>query len=310
MHFYLRITRRALDLGFLAVGFCRPGPPPFLAEYNQWVDAGKYGNMRWLQDHRDLKADPGKVLECCETIISLGFPYPSKKPSTSDEFTAARYTRPESPDYHDSIKERAKSLVALISEEYPGERSRICVDSAPLLERGFAYASGIGFIGKNNMLIRPGHGSYFFLAEVLTTALFPIPAVKPMVSLCGRCSRCVEACPTGALERPFLLDAAKCLSYLTIEKKGSIDRKTGKKMGGCFFGCDVCQEVCPFNPGPGEREKNLPSLEAILQMDQKTFKNQFGNTSFARAGLEKIKSNIRTMAEGVFPQRREGHQDK
>lgn len=257
-----------------------------------------------------MKADPGNVLKGCRTVISLAFPYLSKKPSTSDGFTAARYTSPESPDYHDTIRERAKPLVAFISKEYPGERSRICVDSAPLLERSFAYASGIGFIGKNNMLIRPDHGSYLFLAEVLTTALFPIPVRKPLVSMCGTCSRCVEACPTGALERPFFLEAAKCLSYLTIEKKDPIDRETGRKMGRCFFGCDVCQDVCPFNPDPGERDKSLPSLETILQMDRKTFENRFGNTAFARAGLEKIKSNIRAMTEGAFPQRREGHQGK
>lgn len=297
MLFYQRITRKALDLGFVAVGFCRAGPPPFLAEYNRWIDAAKYGEMKWLHDHRDLKADPGNVLQDCETVISLAYPYPSRKPATPEGFTASRYTNPEHRDYHLVIKERAKSLVSLISEEYPGKRSRICVDSAPLLERGFAYASGIGFIGKNNMLIRPGHGSYLFLAEVLTTALFPLPAVKPTVSMCGTCSRCVNACPTGALERPFFLDAGKCLSYLTIEKKGLIDVGTGKKMGRCFFGCDVCQEVCPFNPGPGEREKNLPSLEAILQMDQETFENRFGSTAFARAGLEKIKSNIMAMKD-------------
>ncbi len=297
MPFYQRIIRRALDLGFIAVGFCRSGPPPFLAEYNRWIDAGKYGEMKWLQGHRHLKADPGAVLNDCETIISLAYPYPSKKPGTPDGFTTARYTNPESRDYHEAIKERARPLVALISGEYPGERSRICVDSAPLLERGIAYASGIGFIGKNNMLIRPGHGSYLFLAEVLTTALFPIPARKPLVSMCGTCSRCIEACPTGALERPFVLDAGKCLSYLTIEKKGPIDVETGKKMGRCFFGCDVCQEVCPFNPGPVETIESLPSIDQILHMDEEIFENRFGKTAFARAGLEKIKRNIMALRE-------------
>jgi len=297
MPFCQRITRKAFDLGFTAVGFCRSGPPPFLAEYKRWVDAEKYGEMRWLHDHRDLKADPGNVLQGCETVISLAYPYPSRKPATPEGYTTARYTRPVSPDYHEMIKESAKPLLTLISGEYPRERSRICVDSAPLLERGFAHASGIGFIGKNNMLIMPGHGSYLFLAEVLTTALFPIPAVRPVVSMCGTCSRCVKACPTGALARPFVLDAGKCLSYLTIEKKGPIDAETGKKMGRCFFGCDVCQEVCPFNPGPDETIESLPSIDTILHMDRETFKNQFGNTAFARAGLEKIKSNIKAMRE-------------
>ncbi len=297
MPFFQRITRRSLELGFIAVGFCRPGRPPFFEEYSRWVSAGKYGDMQWLQDHRDLKADPGNVLEGCETIICLAYPYPSKKISTSDGFTVARYSRPEDPDYHGSIKKRARPLAALISEEYPGARSRICVDSAPLLERGFAYTSGIGFIGKNNMLIRPGHGSYLFLAEVLTTALFPIPTVKPAVSMCGTCSRCIEACPTGALERPFLLDAQKCRSYLTIEKKCPIDVGTGKRMGRCFFGCDICQEVCPFNRGPVETIESLPSIDTILHMDQKTFENKFGKSAFGRAGLEKIKSNIRAIRE-------------
>ncbi len=290
-------------MGFIAVGFCRSGPPPFLAEYNRWIDAKKYGEMHWLEKHRNLKTDPANVLKDCLTVISLAYPYPTGKPSTSDGFTTARYTRPESSDYHETIKERAKPLVALISEEYPGERSRICVDSAPLLERDFAYASGIGFIGKNNMLIRPGHGSYLFLAEVLTTAIFPITTQKPLVNRCGTCSRCVEACPTGALERPFLLDAGKCLSYLTIEKKSPIDLETGKKMGDCFFGCDRCQEVCPFNQGMDERLECLPSSEMFLDMDQEGFDRQFGRTAFARAGLQKIKENIRAIRRCAGSQR-------
>jgi len=290
-------------LGFIAAGFCRSGQPPFLTEYNRWVDAKKYGEMHWLGRRRNLKTDPANVLEDCLTVISLAYPYPTGKPGTPDGFTAARYTRPESPDYHETIKERAKPLVALISEEYPGERSRICVDSAPLLERSFAYASGIGFIGKNNMLIRPGHGSYLFLAEVLTTAIFPITAQKPLANMCGTCSRCVDACPTNALERPFLMDAGKCLSYLTIEKKGPIDVEMGKAMGDCFFGCDRCQEVCPFNRGMDERVECLPSSKTFLDMDRTTFDRRFGETAFARAGLDKIKSNIRAIRRCAGSQR-------
>jgi epoxyqueuosine reductase len=303
MSFHTRFSQKARELGFVAVGFCRSGPPPFLAEYNRWIDANKYGEMRWLQDHRNLKPDPGNVLEDCATVICLAYPYSTRKPCTSDGFTTARYTRPESPDYHETVRERAGPLVALLSEAYPGQRSRICVDSAPVLERGFAYASGIGFIGKNNMLIRPGHGSYLFLAELLTTALFPITAAKPLVSMCGTCCRCVKACPTGALERPFLLDAGKCLSYLTIEKKGPIDLETGKKMGDCFFGCDRCQEVCPFNQATDERVECLPSSEMFLAMDQTTFDRRFGKSALARAGLEKIKGNIMSMRRYAFPQR-------
>ena len=131
----------------------------------------------------------------------MGRQYPP--PATG--FTAARYCEPLEKDYHLRLKRRAREISALIRARHPGSRSRVCVDSAPLLERSFAYASGIGFIGKNNMLIVPGHGSYLFLAEVLTTAPIPVPARGPMESLCGPCTRCVEACPTGALEGPFRL---------------------------------------------------------------------------------------------------------
>jgi epoxyqueuosine reductase len=303
MIFHERFSQAARDLGFIAVGFCRSGPPPFLAEYNRWVDAGKYGEMEWLRKHRELKADPGNVLEHCATVIMLAYPYGAEKPCTPGGLTAARYTRPLEPDYHESIKATAQPLLGLISKEYPGERSRICIDSAPLLERGFAWAVGIGFIGKNNMLIIPGHGSYLFLAELLTTALLPIPAPKRMVTLCGSCRRCVDACPTGALEGPFSLNAEKCLSYLTVEKKGPIDSETGKKMGECFFGCDVCQEVCPFNRDGGKRLECLPPAGTLLHMNRKTFEARFGKTVFARAGLDKIKSNIRAVAQGAFRRR-------
>jgi epoxyqueuosine reductase len=303
MSFHERFSRVARDLGFIAVGFRRAGPPPFLADYNCWVDAGKYGEMKWLQKHKGLKADPRNVLERCATIITLAYPYGPEKPCTPDGFTAARYTRPLEPDYHESIKATARPLTALISEEFPGERSRICVDSAPLLERGFAWAAGIGFIGKNNMLIIPGHGSYLFLAEVLVTAAFPIPASNRMVTLCGSCRRCVEACPTGALESPFSLDAGKCLSYLTVEKRGPVDSETGKKMRDCFFGCDVCQEVCPFNRGADKRLECLPAAGTFFHMNRKAFEARFGKTVFGRAGLDKVKSNIRAMSPGAFPQR-------
>jgi epoxyqueuosine reductase len=170
------------------------------------------------------------------------------------------------------------------------------VDSAPILERSFAYQSGIGFIGKNTQFIIPGHGSYLFLAEILTTALIPSPGSPLMESHCGSCNRCLDACPTGALEAPYRLNAAKCLSYLTIEEKEGVDAETGKKMGKSFFGCDVCQEVCPLNKDPVE-EVALPSIDQILGMNEATFQEAFGKTALARGGLAKIKSNIRALCE-------------
>lgn len=141
------------------------------------------------------------------------------------------------------------------------------------------------------MLIVPGYGSYCYLAEILTTARFPIPAFKGYENECGSCRRCIDSCPTGALKAPFFLDVSRCLSYLTIESKGDIDGEAAGKMGNTFFGCDVCQEVCPFNGEEGGIV-TLPSTGEILAMSKSDFKGTLGRTAFGRAGLEKLKSNI------------------
>ena len=285
----------AKNLGFIAVGFSRPGAPLFFDRFRTWIAAGKQGEMNWIERHVELRENPEKLLEGCSAIVTLAYPYSSKKPFTSDGFAAARYTEPRYADYHDRLRKIAKTLAQGIIEDYPGTRIRVCVDSAPILERSFAYASGIGFIGKNNMLIIPGHGSYVFLAEILTTAPLEFLKAETMENQCRSCNLCVEACPTGALEGPFSLNASKCLSYLTIEHGGEVDSKTAKKMGACFFGCDVCQEVCPFNEETSLRDISLPSTKEILRMEEKDFEERFGKTAFARAGLEKIKGNIRSI---------------
>ncbi len=244
-----------------------------------------------------MRENPGNLLEGCRTIISLAFPYTAEKPCTPDGFFVSRYADPRKTDYHDRLRKKGKILAGVIRREYSKARFRVCVDSAPILERSFAFSSGVGFIGKNNMLIIPGYGSYFFLVEILTTAPIPFPEAKPVKSLCGECSLCLDACPAGALEAPYRLNASKCLSYLTIEKMGGIDRETGRKMGRCFFGCDRCQEVCPHNQREGLAVVLLPSLNTILRMCDEDFNRAFGKTALARAGLEKIKGNISALAD-------------
>lgn len=286
------LIEAANRLGFIAVGFSRCERPLFFDAFCDWVASGRQGEMHWLGRHLDLRENPERLLEGCQTVISLAFPYSSKKPSTPDGYTASRYAEPKKIDYHHRLKKLGKKLARIIADLYRGSRARICVDSAPVLERSFAFASGTGFIGKNNMFIIPGHGSYHFLMEILTTAVLPLPKNPSMECQCGTCKRCVDACPTGALEAPFSLNACRCLSYLTIERRGAVDGEVGKKMGRCFFGCDVCQEVCPFNLGALARETSLPSTDDILEMDVNNFEREFGKTAFARAGHEKIKRNI------------------
>lgn len=250
--------------------------------------------MAWMARHAGLRENPSRLLEGCQTVISLAYPYPPHKPCTPEGLSVARYSEPTTVDYHDRLRKKAKLLARHLQGQYPGTRARICVDSAPILERSFAYQSGIGFIGKNTQLIIPGHGSFVFLAEILTTAALPFPESAPMEDRCGSCARCLDACPSGALEAPYCLNAARCLSYQTIERKRDVDMETGQRMGACFFGCDVCQEVCPLNR-KDEPEVSLPPIADILRMDEAAFQTLYGRSALARAGLQKIQGNIRAL---------------
>jgi len=287
-------TDKAKELGFIAVGFTKPVTPLHFDHFRRWLRDVELGDMSYLGRNKDIRQDPTKLLEGAQTIISMAYPYPAAKPSTPDGYTVSRYSTPDQDDYHLRLRNLGQELCAFISRLFPGSLSRVCVDSAPLLERSLAAASGIGFIGKNNMLIVPGHGSYCYLVEILTTAKFPIPEPKALENACGTCTRCIDSCPTGALKAPFFLDPHRCLSYLTIECKGDIDREAAGKMGNTFFGCDVCQEVCPFN-GQEQGIVSMPTTDEIIAMSESDFKRAFGRTAFERPGLKKLKGNIRAL---------------
>jgi epoxyqueuosine reductase len=286
---------KAKELGFIAVGFTRPGTPLHFEFFRRWLRDVELGDLSYLRKHIDIRGDPTKLLEGTQTIISLAYPYPAEKPLTPDGYAASRYSTPDQDDYHLRLRNSGKELSTVVSELFPESLSRVCVDSAPILERSFAAASGIGFIGKNNMLIVPGYGSYCYLVEILTTARFPSPPFKGQDNECGSCTRCVDSCPTGALMSPFCLDVSRCLSYLTVESKGDIAGEAAGKMGNTFFGCDVCQEVCPFN-GQERGIVSLPSTIEILAMGEAEFNMTFGRTAFERAGLLKLKGNIRALS--------------
>ncbi len=289
------IIERARDLGFIGIGFTTPSKPPYFDRFLSWLSAHRHADMSWMERNLEVRENPVLLLRGCNLIVSLAYPYSSKKPCTPDGLSVSRYSQPDKEDYHHRLKAICGELTSMIKDAYKGSRTRICVDSPPILERSLAYSSGIGFIGKNNMLIIPGFGSYFFLAEILTTAPVRVSPVEPMKNLCGSCTRCLDACPTGALERPFWIDASKCLSYLTIENRKDLKKDEGKLMEDCFFGCDGCQEACPFNRNGKTREIMLPPTDAFLNMDRESFSKRFGNTSLARAGIEKIKTNIRAI---------------
>jgi len=284
----------ARKLGFIGTGFSRPEFPPDFDKFLSWLSSGKNADMTWLERNIELRKDPKCLLPGCRTIISLAFPYSSQKILTTDNFSVSRYCRPNLEDYHTRLKKLCSGLIGIIKTCYPDSRSRVCVDSAPIMERSFARIAGIGFIGKNNMLILPGYGSYLYLAEILTTADIAFEPADPIENLCGDCNLCLNACPAGALEQAFRLDASRCLSYLTIESRGGgLAGDDRIEMEGCFFGCDRCQEVCPHNSEKTKEEILLPSTNEFLSMDKDEFRTRFGRSALARPGLDKIQSNIR-----------------
>jgi epoxyqueuosine reductase len=291
------LVDKAKDLGFIAVGFSRPRRPLFYDRFTAWLAQKGHAGMSWLERHVEVREDPSRLLKNCRTIVSLAFPYPSQRPGTPDGLYVSRYADPAKEDYHQRLKERCHDLAHVIRKANQDCRVRICVDSVPLLERSVALAAGLGFIGKNNMMIIPGHGSYVYLAEILTTAPLPFEGVEPMENQCGSCTRCIDACPTGALQKPFYIDAGRCLSYQTIEYGGRIGPDAARAMGLCFFGCDRCQEACPFNNHDESMATSMPTTEQILQMNEESFAGKFGNTALARGGLDRIKRNIRALKE-------------
>lgn len=291
------LTEKARQLGFIKTGFTTPTTPPHFNEFKSWLTARKYGEMSWFERNIEIRKDPSLLLPGCRTIISMAFPYPHIIPGTPDGLNVARFTQPNQTDYHMRLRDISSNLVKLIKENFKESKTRICIDSAPILERSIAYSAGIGFFGKNNMLIIPGFGSFFFLVEIFTTVEIDFPEPQPVQTACGSCELCLKACPSGALEKPFFLNASKCLSYLTIEQKGPVSKDNSNMTLDCFLGCDRCQEACPYNKERKEREIILPSGKEFSSMDEETFKTRFGNTSFARAGLGKIKSNIKMILD-------------
>jgi epoxyqueuosine reductase len=293
------VKEAAIALGFVAFGVAPAAVPPFHDELVRWLAEGKHGDMKWFERNLHLRHDPAGLLKGCRAVVSLAYPYSRKKPCTSDGFCVSRYSEPLLDDYHKRLRKLAGEVAAVIRRRYPDSRSRVCVDSAPVMERSLAAASGAGFIGKNTSLIVPGVGSFVYLAEILTTAtLAPTPPLPESAGSCGACTRCLDACPTGALEAPYRLDAGRCLSYLTIEHKAPVNLGTGGLMGSCILGCDRCQEVCPYNDGMASEEICLPSSRDFLNMDDAAFDSRFGRTALARAGIEKIKGNITAVLHG------------
>ena len=289
------VKAKALDLGFDRAAIGPAGPPEHGAAFDAWLAAGHAGTMGYLARGRDDRLDPARLLPGARSVVALALSY---NPGENREGfpRVARYARGQ--DYHDVMRPRLLRLAAFLGEAAgPEVRSRAAVDTSAVLERDLAAAAGLGWIGKNTNLLAPELGSYFFIGILLTTAELTPDARRP--DRCGTCRACLDACPTGAFVGPYVLDARRCISYLTIEHRGDIaetDLREG--IGEWIFGCDVCQEVCPWNARAAvarepalTRARPLPEPEAVLGLDPDAFRERFRGSALTRARRSGLRRN-------------------
>jgi epoxyqueuosine reductase len=296
-----RMRRKAQDLGFDLVGIAPARPTPYLDAYRAWIAQGYHGDMGYLArpDRVERRADPDQVLPGVHSVVCVGLNYYSGALSDSLRADPSRGVISNyawGQDYHDLVLPRLEALADFIAVETGGgaEREvlrRAYIDTGPVLERAYAAEAGLGFIGKNTCLIHPNMGSYLFLGEILLTlALDPTPG-QTHVS-CGTCQRCLDACPTGALVAPYVLDARRCISYLTIELKGPVPHDLRPLLGNRVYGCDVCQTVCPWQRFARPTEEKLlhaadperaaPALASLIEMDDKAFRRRYKGSAMFR----------------------------
>ena len=297
------IVKRAVELGFDACGFTTAAPPQTAAYFQKWVEAGYHGQMEWLQRGLERRCDPQKVLNNAATIIVVAAAYSGEfgsHPVRQARFPAeiARYARYK--DYHKVMGEKLKELSRhVVQLGGPGTQAIWYVDTGPLLERDLAQRAGAGFIGKHCNSISRKLGNWFFLGEILST--IRLPPDTPEKNRCGSCQRCLDACPTKAIVAPFLLDARRCISYLTIELKGPIPVEFRPLIGNKIFGCDDCLAACPWNrfavAGKLMEQYARPDLAApdlleLIALGEAGFQQKFAGTPVKRLGWLRLLRNI------------------
>ena len=287
------LQQEAHRLGFSRLGITSAEPPPRQDRFAQWLDQGFAGVMEnWLRRHLPLRSSPESLLPGTQSVIMLATDYEAKTVASREGLNHGKIARyAVGRDYHDVLRSRLNHLGRWLEHAIPGCKTRGVVDSAPLAEREFAARAGLGWFGKNTMLIDKGAGSYFFLSGLLATVA--LPTHQPIeVDHCGTCTACLDICPTDALPEPRVLDATRCISALTIEDRGPVEGGLRSHFGNWIFGCDLCQEVCPWNrhaPGTEDPElqaienEEMPSLIELLRLDQAAFRKKFHDSPILRA---------------------------
>ena len=301
------LRERALELGFNLVGITAAQPSPTLNAYLRWIGSGMHGTMHWMArpDRQVRRRDLTEILPGVRTLLVVGLDYSQAhdlEATLADPARGRIAAYAWGLDYHELMTSRLEKLAAWLQRE-SGQRNaqRVYVDTGALLERSHAQQAGLGFFGKNTMLIHPRRGSHFFLGELLTSLEFDEHDRPLEGASCGSCTRCLGACPTDAFPRPFVLDARRCISYLTIEHKGWVERELRPLTGNWIFGCDICQDVCPFQRfalptrEPALQQSDLariaPPLTELLEMDEASFLRRWQGTGLQRTGHERLLIN-------------------
>lgn len=294
------IKELALAEGFSRAGVATLGESATGRAYARWIGEGGHAGMGYLEKHATLRQDPRTLLPAARSVLCVALDYAPPagitEPETDFWEGVARYAR--GGDYHDSMRERLVKVKVAIESLVPGVEARVCVDTAPFLEREWAARAGLGSFGKNTNLLHPDAGSFFLLAELLLS--LDLAPDLPVADLCGACTRCLEACPTGALS-PYRLESSRCISYWTIEHRGEIPPDIRAGMGTWVFGCDICQEVCPWNGDPvGELAAELAtpperrhlSLADVLAAEEAELRPLLRGTPLLRPKVDGLKRNV------------------
>ena len=306
------VKAKAIEIGFDLCGIARADRHPRLARLAEWLDRGFAGDMVYLLRSRNERLDPAAVLPGVRSVISLACVYNTSAPYSSSvadpsQAAVARYAWGD--DYHGVLRGRLRTLIQWLADTAgPGLEAFSCVDDGPVQERVFAEQAGLGWIGKNTCLINPRLGSWLFLAEILTNLELDVD--PPGLDQCGTCTRCLEACPTGAIAEPYLVDATRCISYLTIETRRPVDPVLRAGIGPRVYGCDICQDVCPWNRRAAVSDdpawQPRPALDAprlldLCRLSDDAWHALLRASAMQRAGLRRVRRSLAYAAASLPP---------
>jgi epoxyqueuosine reductase len=301
-----KIKKKAKELGFLACGIASVRKlHEEEAHLSDWLSNGYQASMEWMNNHFEKRLNPALLVENSKSVITVLLNYfPENIQSDSSAPIISKYAYGK--DYHFVMKDKLKLLYEFINNEISPIEGRMFVDSAPVMERAWAVQAGLGWIGKNSLLINNNHGSFFFIGELIIDLELEYDKAFP-ADFCGSCTRCIDACPTQAIIAPRVVDSNKCISYWTIEHKGDIDENLKGTFENRVFGCDICQDVCPWNQKKAKahtEDEFIPKPELLAleregweKLDEKTFQTVFQKSAVKRAKFKGLKRNIKFLRE-------------